>query len=103
MKSKTFMAVILLLVTLFSGCVSEKTTITYRCSTDDGILYLTGDDYELLIDEIYGGGGIYGNFSVRDNRVLLRRGLFGDLGDIVQFKIDGNDLIDPDGDRWIRD
>jgi hypothetical protein len=54
----------------------------------------------MLIDEMHGGGGIYGKYITRDNLILLKREF---LGDIVQFAVDGRDLIDPDGDRWVRD
>ncbi|MCW7077299.1 MAG: hypothetical protein OCU18_08500 [Candidatus Syntrophoarchaeum sp.] len=103
MKLKTTMLVVLLLIAACSsGCVdSDKKVHTYRCTVDNGTLYLSGDGtYELLIDESMGGGGIYGNYSIRDHAVLLKRAF---IGDILVLKQDGRDLIDWDGDRWTRD
>ena len=103
MKLKIAVIGIVLIAACLSGCIEKDavTTETYRCAVDDGILYLSSDyNYELLIDEMYGGGGIYGNYSIRENVVLLQR-MF--LGDLLQFRQDGRDLIDPDGDRWVRD
>ena len=103
MKLKIAVIVIVLITACLSGCIEKDgvTTDTYRCVVDDGILYLSSNqNYEMLIDELYGGGGIYGEYSTRDNLILLKREF---LGDIVQFAIDGRDLIDPDGDRWVRD
>lgn len=103
MKLKIAVIGIVLVAACLSGCINKEnvTTNTYRCTVDEGILYLSSNEqYEMLIDEIHGGGGIYGDYITRDNLVLLKREF---LGDIVQFTIDGRDLIDPDGDRWVRD
>lgn len=103
MKLKIAVIVIVLVAACLSGCVGKDhvTTDTYRCAVDDGILYLSSNqNYEMLIDEMHGGGGIYGKYITRDNLILLKREF---LGDIVQFAVDGRDLIDPDGDRWVRD
>lgn len=94
---------ILIIAIILSGCIDKEavTTDIYRCTVDDGVLYLSSDEqYEMLIDDVYGGGGIYGNYSIREGQVLLKRSL---LGDIIHFTINGSDLIDPDGDQWVRD
>lgn len=94
---------LVLLAVQLSGCIGKDTitTDTYRCTVDDGVLYLSSNhNYEMLIDEVHGGGGIYGDYSKRRCQILLKRAF---LGDIVVFDIDGRDLIDPDGDRWVRD
>lgn len=103
MKLKIAVIGLILVAACLSGCIGKDnvTTDTYRCTVDDGILYLSSNNnYEMLIDAEYGGGGIYGDYSSRDDLILLKREF---LGDILQFAIDGRDLIDPDGDRWVRD
>ena len=103
MKLKILVIGLLLIVATLSGCIGKDAvqTDTYRCTVDDGILYLSSNEqYEMLIDEMHGGGGIYGEYLARDDMILLKRAF---LGDIVQFAIDGRDLIDLDGDRWVRD
>jgi aminopeptidase-like protein len=102
MKLKIIAIGLILVAACLSGCIGKDSiqTDTYRCTVDDGILYLHNGEYEMLIDEMHGGGGIYGEYILRDDLVLLKREF---LGDIVQFVIDGRDLIDPDGDRWVRD
>jgi len=103
MKLKIAAIGLILVAACLSGCINkdQSTTDTYRCTVDDGILYLSSNqNYEMLIDDVHGGGGIYGEYITRDNLILLKREF---LGDIVQFAIDGRDLIDPDGDRWVRD
>ena len=96
--------VFVLIAIHLSGCIVDDAMIgTYRCDVvnDNGILYLTdGNQYEMLIDEEHGGGGAFGSYSVRENAVLLKMEF---LGIIIPFDIDGRDLVDPDGDRWIRD
>ena len=104
MKSKITIGILLVLLTIsLSGCIDRDniTTDAYRCAVDDGILYLSSNhEYELLIDEVHGGGGIFGNYSIREDIILLKRDF---LGDLLCFTADGRDLIDPDGDRWVRD
>ena len=103
MKLKILAIGLLLIVATLSGCIGKDamTTDTYRCVVDDGVLYLSSDyQYRMLIDEMHGGGGIYGNFTSIDGLILLERSF---LGDLIPFSIDGRDLIDPDGDRWVRD
>lgn len=76
------------------------TTDTYRCAVDDGILYLKGDGtYRMLIDEMHGGGGIHGTYGIEEGKVLLD----SVLNTVIPFTVDCRDLIDPDGDRWVRD
>ena len=93
---------LILLAVNLSGCIgkADLTEGTYRCVVDDGILYLQNGEYEMLIDEAHGGGGAFGSYSIRDGVVLLKMEF---LGVIVPLYIDGRDLIDPDGDRWVRD
>jgi hypothetical protein len=102
MRLKIAVIGMILIAACLSGCIGKDAvqTDTYRCTVDDGILYLQNGEYEMLIDDVHGGGGIYGEYSTRDNLILLKREF---VGDIVQFAIDGRDLIDPDGDRWVRD
>jgi len=103
MKLKIAAIGLILVAACLSGCVNKDqlTTDTYRCAVDDGILYLSSNqNYEMLIDDVHGGGGTYGEYITRDNLILLKREF---PGDIVQLAIDGRDLIDPDGDRWVRD
>jgi len=102
MKPKTLVLVAILITAAFSGCMGsdDSATGTYRCTVDDGILYLHNGEYEMLIDKVHGGGGIYGDYSIKEGIVLLKREF---LGDLLRFKQDGRDLIDPDGDRWVRD
>jgi len=107
MKLKILAIGIVLFAALLSGCIGDKdneevvTIDTFRCTVDDGILDLTSDgQYEMLIDDAFGGGGIYGNYTIRENTVRLKRSF---LGDMIVFATDGLDLIDQDGDRWVRD
>lgn len=104
MKLKTIAIGLLLLIIAVaaSGCTEKPNTVTiesYQCTVDNGTLDLWSDgQYELLIDEAFGGGGIYGNYTILDGTLRLRREFIGDL---VKFKIAGRDLIDPDGDLWV--
>ncbi len=104
-SKKIVLGILLVLLAVhLSGCIGTKDTVTidtYRCVVDDGVLDLWSNGYyEILIDEMYGGGGIYGNYTIRDGEVRLQRSF---LGDLILFRIDGRDLIDPEGDRWVRD
>lgn len=92
---------LLLIAVHLSGCIASDTVNgTYRCIVDDGVLYLQNGEYEMLIDERHGGGGAFGSYSIKEDVVLLKMEF---LGVIVPLEIDGRDLIDPDGDRWVRD
>lgn len=98
---KQLILTILVIAALLSGCVENKlvTIDTYHCEGENGMLFLSSDgQYEMLIDEKYGGGGIYGNYSIRDERLLLKRSF---LGDLLVFTINDTYLIDRDGDRWL--
>ena len=101
MKLKILAILLIMLAACLSGCIGkDAATGTYRCMVDDGILYLENGKYEMLIDEVHGGGGAFGKYSIKDDMVLLKMEF---LGVIVPLAIDGRDLIDPDGDRWVRD
>jgi len=92
---------LLFIAVYLSGCiVSDTVNGTYRCTADDGILYLQNGEYEMLIDEMHGGGGAFGKYSIKEDMILLKMEF---LGVIVPLTVDGRDLIDPDGDRWVRD
>lgn len=108
MKTKMLIVGVVLVVACLSGCIGTTSETTYQCTAegDDGVLYLSGisiwkdtGTYQMLIDDAYGGGGIHGTYSIEDENVLLN----SFLGMIIKFTIDGDDLIDPDGDRWVRD
>lgn len=97
---KKVLIVIILLTLLFSGCVETESIAlgTYHCECDSGILYLSSNgQYELLIDDLSGYGGLYGNYTIHDERLLLKRSF---LGDLLVFSINDTYLIDKDGDRW---
>lgn len=91
----------LILITLSiyaSGCV-EKTGMegTYICEADGGILDLiAGGQYELTSTNEM----MYGEYTRRREEIRLKVAF---LGVIVPLTIDGRDLIDPEGDRWVRD
>lgn len=102
---------LLVLVATFSGCISKDSTMlgTYRCEVDDGVLDLLegkhgyeNDEgrYEMLDNAVSDSSGSFGRYTVRDGTVRLKMEF---LGIIIPFVIDGRDLIDPDGDRWVRD
>lgn len=99
-KTLWILVVAVFLTAVLSGCTGKEATVdTYYCEVDDGILYLSSDNtYELLIDEQSGGGGMYGNYTNRENKILIKRAFIGDI--IVFIQHDPN-LIDPDGDRWV--
>lgn len=101
-SKKIAIGIILLLFAVYlSGCISaDDVSGTYRCTADDGILYLQNGEYEMLIDKRDGGGGAFGMYSIKDDMILLKMEF---LGVIVPLTVDGRDLIDPDGDRWVRD
>ena len=109
MKLKILAIGLILVAACLSGCIGNKTEAsTYRCelADDDGILYLHGIDrstgegtYRMLIDTEHGGGGIHGTYGIEEGRVLLD----SFLNTVIPFTIDSRDLIDPDGDRWVRD
>ena len=99
MNNKKIVIGIILIVSMIylSGCV-EKTspmTGTYVCAACNGVLDLYDDQWE-----ISGKDHSYGNYTVRHDEVRLK--LEG-IGIFVPLKIDGKDLIDPDGDRWVRE
>lgn len=101
MKLKIVVIGMLLVAACLSGCIGkDAATGTYRCIADDGILYLENGEYKMLIDEVHGGGGAFGKYSIKEDMVLLEMEF---LGVIVPLEIEGRDLIDPDGDRWVRD
>jgi hypothetical protein len=47
------------------------------------------------------GNGFFGTYSMEDGILFLDRIVLGTSESIV-FKVNGTDLIDGDGDRWIR-
>ena len=104
MKSKITIGILIVLLTIgISGCIEKDDPLigTYRCQVDDGVLdLLSSNQYEMLIDEVHGGGGSFGEYSLREETVRLKMEF---MGVIVPFVVDGRDLIDPDGDRWVRD
>ena len=101
MKLKILAIGIVLLAACLSGCiVKDDVSGTYRCEADNGVMDLMEGRYEMLIDKAYGGGGSFGEYSIRDGTVRLKMEF---LGILIPFVIDGRDLIDPDGDRWVRD
>ena len=102
MNLKIAAIVLILVAACLSGCINKDsiTTDTYRCAVDDGILYLSSNaQYEMVADEIYGSGD-HGVYVIRDGAVLLKS---ASIGLLHKLAIDGRDLIDPDGDRWVRD
>lgn len=108
MKLKILAIGIVIIVASLSGCIGTTSKTTYQCMAegDDGTLYLSGINvwkdtgtYQMLIDDAYGGGGIHGTYRIEDGKVLLN----SFLGMIIEFDIEGRNLIDPDGDRWVRD
>lgn len=88
---------LVLLAVHLSGCV-EKTGVegTYRCETGNGVLDLYGGHQW----ELSGTECSYGNYTIRHEEVRLK---LNGLGVFVPLKIDSHDLLDPDGDRWVRD
>ena len=105
MKLKTIAIVLLLLIIAVaaSGCTEKpdiQTIESYRCTVDNGTLDLwSNGEYELLPDDRFGLPGMYGNYTILDGTLRLRREF---LGDLVKFNIVSGDLIDRDGDRWVR-
>lgn len=102
MKLKIAVIGLILVAACLSGCINKDqvTTNTYRCTIDEGILYLSSNaEYEMVADKIYGDGH-HGVYVTRDDAVLLKTEI---MGIIRKYTIDGRDLIDPDGDRWVRD
>jgi hypothetical protein len=108
MKLKILVIGLILVAACFSGCIGTTSKTTYQCTADgdDGVLYLSGisvwkdtGTYQMLIDDAHGGGGIHGTYGIENGKVLLN----SFLGMIIEFDMDGRDLIDPDGDRWVRD
>ena len=101
MKLKILIVGMVLVAVCLSGCVgTDAATGTYRCTVDDGTLYLKSEGtYRMLIDEAHGGGGIHGTYGIEEGKVLLDSA----LNIVIPFVIDGRDLIDPGGDRWVRD
>ena len=79
-----------------SGCVeTDSLDGTYTCANDDDILDLYGGDKW----ELSGTEHTCGVYTVRNGELRLKHV----LGVFIPLKIDGRDLIDPDGDRWVRD
>lgn len=99
MKSKTVvLGLILVLLSVYlSGCIAENDGLagTYTCVNDDDVLDLYDDSQW----ELSGSAHTWGNYTVRNGEVRLKH-VFGIF---IPLTIDGRDLIDPDGDRWVRD
>jgi len=101
MKSKPILiGMLLLLAICLSGCVEQKEDETYRCTADDGKLYLQDGHYDMIRDVKYNLQDIGGDYTVHDGIVCLQS-KFAD--NIICFMQDGRDLVDPEGDRWVRD
>ena len=98
MYTKSF-AVCLFIVVLLSGCVdTHETTIErYECMVDSGVLFLSSDGTYEAITEDMSMYGYYGNYTIRDGHVLVKT-----FGLIRTYRMEDGDLIDPDGDRWVR-
>lgn len=97
MIRKLFAATIVLFLML-SGCVDkpEITIHRYDCEVDSGILFISSDGtYESIVINSH-VSGFYGNYTIRNDIVLLKT-----FGLVRTFKMDGDDLIDQDGDRWV--
>lgn len=99
-SKKIAIGLLLILAAVYlSGCIEPDDELagTYICKTCDGVLDLyEKGEWELLEK----GSGSYGNYTAIRDEVRLK--LEG-IGTFVPMKIDGHDLIDPDGDRWVRD
>lgn len=98
MKSKAIVLgfVMLLLAVYLSGCVeADGLTGTYTCDGDDDVLDLYGGDQW----ELSGSENTCGEYTHRHGEIRLKHA----LGVFIPLTIDGRDLIDPDGDRWVRD
>jgi hypothetical protein len=57
MKLKILIVGLLLVAASLSGCIGGKdaTEGTYRCTVDDGILFLQNGEYEMDIAAVHGG------------------------------------------------
>ena len=96
-SKKTAIGLVLLLIAVhLSGCITDdRLAGTYTCANDDDILDLyAGNQWELS-----GSEHIWGNYTLRHGEVRLKHA----FGIFVPLTVDGRDLIDPDGDRWVRD
>lgn len=87
MNSKKIIIGLLMIVlaVYLGGCIEKE------CIIDDGVLCIPDDVLVIHINETY-ISEICGNYSISEFLV-----------DISPLIIDGRDLIDPSGDRWVRD
>jgi hypothetical protein len=88
---------LLIITSSMSGC-AESSKGAYSCTVDSGMLFLDGETYHLMTAS---GNGFFGTYSMEDGILFLDRIVLGTSESIV-FKVNGTDLIDGDGDRWIR-
>jgi hypothetical protein len=98
MRLKIAVIGIVLIAACMGGCIgnNDGMTGTYRCEVDEGILDLYGgDQWELIGTECS-----FGEYSLLHDTIRLK---LDGIGILIPFEIDGRDLIDPDGDRWVRD
>lgn len=94
MKSKAIVLgfVMLLLAGILSGCVEKERIVDmYQDSIGDGTLNIPDDVCGIHINITYIGS------------VCWDYNLSSFLIDVAPLVIDGKDLLDPDGDRWVRD
>lgn len=88
----------LLIATMCCGCIGSH-TVSYSCTVDDGMLFLDDGTYHLVTTT---GDGFFGTYSMNDGVLFLDRIVLGSSESIV-FKMNNTELIDRDGDRWVKE
>ena len=98
-NKKIVIGILLILLAVYlSGCVKGDDGLsgTYTCNTSDGVLDLCGlDQWELSTPT----ENTCGQYTFRHGEIRLKSA----IGIFIPLELDGRDLIDPDGDRWVRD
>lgn len=97
MTKSLLVGLLFILLTLFSGCVEELSTDTYRCDTGS-MLYLHSDGTYHVDSVKY--GVFHGNYTeTEDCKLFLDVKLFG-----TSFKLmeNGTNYVDMDKDNWIQ-
>ena len=87
--------VILILVALLSGCVGEERTYYQENKPNNSLVLHSDGTYQLISN-----GYVWtGDYEENENTVILK--MSPPLPSLVAEK-QGDNLIDPDGDKWIR-
>lgn len=94
MTKTALFILIIILVAAMSGCTTKMSSYTHENDTSERMILYADQRYEVIQEN-----GFVGTWSIHGG--ALRMYYDGALLHVLEPA--GNDYLDPDGDRWIRE